>query len=112
MRLFRQKNPILDGVAFKEAKGNPEAVSSKKIALDAADSHTSTPCASEAKRGQTEANWRASNESSLWLRVIRKLEVRKGVAGDDDSYNSTITNEDLLPVPIDNRTWGKWTCTR
>jgi hypothetical protein len=45
--------------------------------------------------------------TGIWARLVRALEVKQP-AGSFGS--SVLTNETLLPVPTERRTWTKWTC--
>lgn len=47
------------------------------------------------------------HNASAFRRLVDHVELRKTGTGE---YSSVLTNEDLLPVPYEKRTWTKWTC--
>ena len=49
-------------------------------------------------------------ENDTWFRrILGRLDLTKSNTNIMD-YNPSFTNPDLLPVPADQRNWGKWTC--
>jgi hypothetical protein len=52
-------------------------------------------------------------EYSITMSAISKVIKRVELPREDDSLTHEelyLANYDLLPIPVENRTWGPWTC--
>jgi hypothetical protein len=94
------------------SSNNPEVLQGQPVTM-VEDPQSSKKGAEEAVMARSSSqdfvtsSFEPHTHESGWKRLFSRLELTRE---DDTRYSSVLTNVDLLPVPLEKRTWGLWTC--